>query len=160
MKRRRFCVTLPAAMAAGGPLLASPFPPFQLSTKGTTSNSVAEKEIRELEQAMAAAAERGDAQVIMRLLAATFFAIDASGTELSTADVLARLKPEGYGVESLRHENVRVRLSGDTAVVTAHTELRATYKGADVSGRYPYVRVWQRQRAGWRVLLTVGLPRR
>jgi ketosteroid isomerase-like protein len=118
----------------------------------------AEAEIERLEHELAEAAARGDTAKMRSFLAPAFFAVEPGGRELTADEVLARQATPGYNVQSLRHANIRARVSGDCAVVTAHTALQAEFQGKDVSGEYPYLRVWQRQPGGWRVRVTVGFP--
>jgi ketosteroid isomerase-like protein len=123
-----------------------------------TKASRDEEELLLLEKKFAEAAGRGDAAAFERYLAPGFFAIDARGNELSAADVLARMRTPGYVVESLRHNNARLRASGECAVVTAQTTLRAKFQDLDVSGEYPYLRVWQKTAKGWQAVIAVGYP--
>lgn len=162
MKRREFCLASAFAAAA----FASSAPAREAASAGKgndfmkrTSHAKEEAELMRLEKEFAEAAGRGDAAAFERHLAPGFFAVDASGAELPAEQVLARMRTPGYVVESLRHDNVRVRsLSGDCAIVTAQTTLRAKFQDKDVSGEYPYLRLWQRHGRRWLALVTVGFP--
>jgi ketosteroid isomerase-like protein len=125
---------------------------------GKIDDKQAEAEITRLELAFARAAAAGDASALENDLADNFLALDAAGNELTKADLLARLKMPGYEVDSLRHENIRVRVFGDCAVVHAVTVLRARYQGQDVSGEYPYTRTWLRQKNRWVAVSSASLP--
>ena len=163
MKRRTFCAASAFAAAAiagnaGGRTAQSTAEKKGGKTGQKTKAPKDEEELLLLEKKFAEAAGRGDAAAFERYLGPDFFAVDASGRELSAADVLARMRTPGYVVESLRHDNARLRASGECAVVTAQTTLQAKFQGMDVSGEYPYLRVWQRRAKGWQALMTVGFP--
>lgn len=116
------------------------------------------EEITWLEHEFARAAAAGDAAKVERYLADNFLAIDAAGNELTKQDLLARMKLPDYEVVSLVHDDVRVRVVGDCAVVRARTVLQARYKGRDVSGDYPYTRTWVRAQGRWLAVASFSLP--
>jgi ketosteroid isomerase-like protein len=160
MKRRHLC-------AAGACLAVSLFAGPAAKQKNNLDTqrrkevgSQTQQEIERLEREVAAAAALAETTKMARFFAPGFFAIDATGRELGAEEVLARRRTPGYEVKSLRHENIRVRSSGACAIVTAETALEARYQGRDVSGDYPYLRVWQKQGEEWRALVTVGFPAR
>jgi ketosteroid isomerase-like protein len=164
MNRRKFCTASALAVAAlPAAAKAQTAAPSAGDQKGdarlAAKQSRDESELLQLEKQFAEAAARGDAAAIQRRLAPGYFAVDAAGTEMTAEQALGRMRMPGYVVESLRHDQVRVRsLRGDCAVVTAQTTLRAKFQGRDVSGEYPYLRLWQRHAQGWLALVTVGYP--
>ncbi len=86
-----------------------------------------------VEREFPAALLRGDAALLARYTADDFEGMDPAGRAVTKADVLARLKAADVKIESLRHEDVRVRVFGDCAVATARTVLRATPRRARMS---------------------------
>ena len=113
-----------------------------------------EDEIVRMERELAAATARRDATAFERLMAEDFIGVDHLGREVTRAEILARLNVTGYELESLTHENIRVRVFGDCAIVTARTVLRGLYQGQDVSGEFPYLRVWLRRAGRWQAVAT------
>lgn len=122
----------------------------------------ADKEALEaVEREFPAAVLRGDAPYVARYTADDFQGIDPAGGSVTRADILARLKAPDVRVESLRHEDIRVRVFGDCAVSTARTVLRASHGSEDASGVFPYMRVWIRREGRWQAVaaLSMSLPK-
>ena len=114
----------------------------------------AEEQVVQLEEELAEAAMRRDAAIYEHLMANDFIGVDHTGRELGKAQVLERLNVSGYELDSLRHENIRVRVYGDCAVVVARTVLKGRYQGQEVAGEFPYLRVWIRQQGRWQAVAT------
>jgi len=122
----------------------------------------ADKEALEaVEREFPAALLRGDAAYLARYTADDFQGMDPAGRAITKADVLARLKAPDVRIESLRHEDIQVRVFGDCAVATARTVLRASHGSQDVSGVFPYMRVWVRREGRWQAVaaLSTSLPK-
>lgn len=135
---------------------------FSLKSASEGKQKTMEDEIVRMERELAAATERRDATVFERLMAEDFIGVDHLGREVTRAEILARLNVTGYELESLKHENIRVRLFGDCAIATARTVLRGRYQGQDVSGEFPYLRVWLRRAGRWQAVATQStmIPRK
>jgi ketosteroid isomerase-like protein len=70
-----------------------------------------------------------------------------------------------FELDSIRHEDIRVRVFGDCAVVHAITVVKGRFRGADAGGRYRYIRVWARRAGKWQAVAgqsttIVPLPRK
>ena len=114
------------------------------------------EELEAVEREFPAALLRADAAYLASRTADDFRGLDAAGREITKADVLARLKSPDVKIESLKHEDVRVRVFGDCAVATARTVLRASHAGQDVSGVFPYMRVWVRREGRWQAVAAMS----
>ena len=68
--------------------------------------------------------------------------------------VLANIKSGAWRVESVVIDNVKVRLFGDAAVVTATQIEKSKFQGKDSGGRYQYTHVWVRRDGQWQVVAT------
>lgn len=61
--------------------------------------------------------------------------------------------------ESIVSEDVRVRVHGDTAVLTGRATVKGRLgSGRDISGQYRYMRVFVRQQGQWRLAATSIVP--
>lgn len=109
----------------------------------------AEQELMRLENELPGMILRGDAAAVERITADDFIGYDPSGREITKADVLARMQATDVNMESLRHEQVRVRVFGDAAVATAVSMVSARYQGKEVGGRFRYTRVWIKRHGRW-----------
>lgn len=107
-----------------------------------------------IEQQLAEATMRRAAAVYEHLMADDFIGIDHLGQELTKPQILARLDVTDYELASLTHENIRVRVFSDCAVATARTVMRGRFKGQDVSGEFPYLRVWIKRKGRWQAVAT------
>jgi ketosteroid isomerase-like protein len=117
-------------------------------------DEAAVEQLTRMEHQFAEAALERDISSLEKLLAPDFVGVDPRGTELTRAQVLANLQSPDRQITSLRHENVRVRLFGDTAVVLAVTVVRGEYNGQEVAGEFPYMRVWVKRQGEWRAIAT------
>ena len=113
-----------------------------------------EQHIIQMEHEFADATLRRDASALEQHLADDFVGVDVSGQHLSKAEILARVKSPEIELTTLRHEDIRVRVYGDCAVVTARTVVAGRYKGQETGGEFPYLRVWVRQNGRWLVVAT------
>jgi len=119
-----------------------------------TDDTAVVEHITRFEHQFAEAAMRGDNSTIEGLLAPEFVGVDPNGRELSRAQVLSQQKTPEQVIEVLRHENIRVRVFGDCAVVFAVTVMKGQYKGTAFAGEYPYMRVWTRRQGKWLAVAT------
>jgi ketosteroid isomerase-like protein len=142
-----FAMILAGAAAAAGP---------EGRTARMERADADRKALEAVEHEFPAALLRGDATYIARYTADDFEGMDPAGRAVTKADVLARLKAADVTIESLRHEDVRVRVFGDCAVATARTVLRARHGDRDVSGVFPYLRVWVRREGRWQAVAALS----
>ncbi len=124
----------------------------QAGRQMTDQKSNAEQELTAMEHELAEAAIHGDIVKLERYTADDFLGFDPSGQELNKAQVLARFKSPDYELESLRHEDVRVRVFGDCAVATARTVVKGRYQGKEAGGQFRYLRVWIRRQGRWQAV--------
>ena len=107
------------------------------------------RELIKMEQELAEAAMRRDVALLDRFTADDFIGVDPMGREFTKAQVLARFQVPDYELDSLRHEDIRVRVFGNCAVAIGRTVVKGRYKGQDASGEFPYMRVWIKRNGRW-----------
>src|SRR4029450_10115448 len=90
-----------------------------------------EKEVRQLEEQLRAAAVKGDAAAFERLLADDYTSTSMNGLTRSKGQLIAALKSGAQKTESVSLENVKVRVYGDAAVLTADRTTKSTLRGQD-----------------------------
>ena len=108
-----------------------------------------EDEIRQLEREWGDAFERGDMAALDRFMADDYILTDPLGNVRSKAESLAALKSNEVRFESTRSDDVRVRINGDTAVVTGRSTFKGRYKGWSMAGQYQYTDVLVKRRGSW-----------
>lgn len=135
-------------------LLAVITPVFFITACMTGDDGDMMIELKRLEQEFAHAALRGDTAVAQRLLADDFIGIGPDGLRLSKTQVLDNLKLSRENIIDLRHENIHIAIFNGCAVATAQTVVEWTQAGVNLSGRYPYMRVWIRRSGRWLAVAT------
>jgi len=111
-----------------------------------------EDEVRRIEVEWGDAFERRDMRALDRLMADEYILTDPLGNVRDKAESLAAIAANDVLFESTTSDNVHVRISGDTAVVTGRSTFRGRYKGWSVAGCYQYTDVLVKQRGSWRAV--------
>ena len=111
------------------------------------------KVITDFENEWVAAIVKKDTDTINRLLADDF-----SGTTddqiYSKADAIEDVKSGTH--ESLDLDNIKVRLFGDTAVVTMGQNEKSRHGNTDFSGHYLFTDVWAKKNGQWFAVASHG----
>jgi len=124
----------------------------RISVPGTSHKSPSQKQIEGLEKQWQTALIAGDTPTMAALLAESYVAIGPDGTMESKSDEMqARLG----GQQSINQLNVmdrKIRIYGNTAVVTSKVRLHGLYGGKPIQGEFRYTRVWTFARGQWRIV--------
>jgi ketosteroid isomerase-like protein len=110
------------------------------------------KEIEALEMQWRNAVVGNNVSVMDHLLADDYIGISANGTVETKAQELAQSKAGTVRIQSLDLSDLKVRVYGDTAVVTSRAELTGTNGQSDISGNYRYTRVYNRRLGQWKIV--------
>jgi ketosteroid isomerase-like protein len=110
------------------------------------------KEIEGLEQDWRQALLSSNIPELDHLLADDYLGVTANGTLETKADLLAMRKSGTIRFSQLDLSDLKVRVYGDTAVVTSRAEVSGSNGGTDISGRYRYTRVYTRRNGQWRIV--------
>jgi len=110
------------------------------------------KEIEVLEQDWRRALLSANVPEIDHLLADDYLGVTANGTLETKADMLAMRRSGTIRFSQLDLSDLKVRVYGDTAVVTSKAEVSGVNGGTDISGRYRYTRVYNRRNGQWRIV--------
>jgi ketosteroid isomerase-like protein len=116
------------------------------------STVTTEDEIRQIEYDWGVAFERRDMATLDRLMADEYVVTDPLGTVRSKAESLAAIQSNAVLFESTKSDDVRVCVSGDTAVVTGRSSFRGRYKGWSMRGQYQYTDVLVKRNGYWRAV--------
>jgi ketosteroid isomerase-like protein len=108
-----------------------------------------EDEIRRVECEWGDAFERKDMATLDRLMADEYILTDPLGNVRSKSESLAAIQTNQLNFESTESDDVKVRINGDTAVVTGRSTFRGRYKGWSMAGRYQYTDVLVKRRGAW-----------
>jgi ketosteroid isomerase-like protein len=110
------------------------------------------KQIEALEMEWRQAQLDNNTSIIDHLLADDYVGISANGTIETKAQVLAMRRAGTMRFTQLDLTDVKVRLFGDTAVVTSRADLQGTNGERDISGQYRYTRVYNRRLGQWKIV--------
>ena len=120
---------------------------------GARPEQGAEQQIRVLEGQINAAVVSGDLHVFEQLLADDFTHTNQSGIYRTKAEWLANHKPGQSRYSRYDVDELKIRVYGDTTVVTARTTPRGQdSKGKPITGQYRYLRVWAKRDGQWRAV--------
>jgi ketosteroid isomerase-like protein len=115
------------------------------------SGSATVSELEHLEQQLAATYKAGDCDAWGAMLAPEWSVIHISGTIITKAEALRMCKEERPTFEELKADDIRVRLYGDTAVVTGRTTAKTTGANA-VALAIRFTDVFVRREGRWLVV--------
>jgi ketosteroid isomerase-like protein len=110
------------------------------------------REIESLESQWRTALLQNDVATVNRLLADDYLGINPDGTLETKADALAKRRAGNVKISSIEPGNVKVRVYGDTAVVTSQVAVEGHDGDRDISGRYHYTRVYSRRSGEWKIV--------
>ena len=115
-----------------------------------------EQQLIQMECDLAHAVLCSDVAVMDRYTADDFAGVDQAGREINKAQILARFQTPSAVIESIRHDDIKVRVFGDSAVATARTVVKGKAAGQEFSGEYPYMRVWIKRNGRWQAVAAMS----
>jgi ketosteroid isomerase-like protein len=110
------------------------------------------KQIETLENQWRQAQIDNDINVITNLLADDYVGITANGTVETKSQAIAQHKAGTIRITALDLDDLKVRLYGDTAVVTSKADIQGVNGQSDISGKYRYTRVYNRRLGQWKIV--------
>jgi ketosteroid isomerase-like protein len=110
-----------------------------------------EEDLNQLEEKRYAALIAGDWAALDALLADDFFYNQASGATVTKAAFVEYMKGGEAKVRKAVREDTKIRLYGDTALVTGRTHIDVTLKGEDKVLHVRYLHVWLRKNDAWKL---------
>jgi ketosteroid isomerase-like protein len=93
-----------------------------------------------------------DVGSIEPLLADDCILVAPDGSRNSKSEALSQLEQGECTLEFTEMSDTRVRMYGDTSVVTFVSTEKSKYMGQDVSGRYRVMDVWVRNDGKWQIV--------
>ena len=133
-------------------LAGIPIPGYAMAVPLLHREDRLHREIENLEAQWRNALMQNDVATINRLLADDYLGINPNGTLETKADALALRRAGTTKISSIDPINMKVRVYGDTAVVTSQVQLEGHDGERDISGRYHYTRVYSHRSGEWKVV--------
>jgi ketosteroid isomerase-like protein len=115
-------------------------------------NHEVHKEIETLEMQWRQAQLSNDVGVMDRLLADDYVGISANGIIETKSEALALRRAGTLHITSLDINDLKVRIYGDTAVVTSRADLEGASGSTNIGGKYRYTRVYNRRYGQWKIV--------
>ena len=116
------------------------------------STNAAEQTLIQIEQEWSQADLHKDAAVLNRILADDWIGIDFEGAVLNKAQALRGIASGSAALESTVLRDMKVRVYGDTAVITGTDTEKGEYHGKDSSGVYLWTDVFVRRNGRWQAV--------
>lgn len=141
---RKICALLGAALclALAGPAWGMP----------RHESHAIHKEIEALEYKWRDAEVGNNVSQMDHLLADDYIGISANGTVETKSQELAQRRAGTVRIQSLNITDLKVRVYGDTAVVTSRAELTGVNGQSNISGNYRYTRVYNKRLGQWKIV--------
>src|SRR5512133_810791 len=106
-----------------------------------SSSSSAAKETRALEEERNQAILQADAAVLARMTSNDYTFITLRGELRTKAEIVQGFQSGSFKYESRTISDLKVRVYGDTAIVTGRSSQQGKENGKDYSGDYRFTRV-------------------
>ena len=110
------------------------------------------KEIEDLEMQWRQALLTNNVPALAKMLADDYLGISPDGTLETKADVLAARRAGHAEVAELNLSDIKIRIYGNTAVVTSRAEVVGQSGNRDISGYYRYTRVYTDRMGQWKIV--------
>jgi len=137
----------PLALVSLIALSTLPFPGQAHADTASVEQTLMQSE-REWGQAVA----KNDTAAVGKFVADDWVGIDFEGKSISKHEALADMKSGAPTTQSYEIGPMKVRVFGNTAVVTGSDAEKCTYKGKDSSGRYVWTDVWVMRDGRWQAV--------
>lgn len=121
------------------------------------SNVQLEQELRHMNDAWVKALIEKDGETLSRIMAEDcIFTHPLEGDD--TAQFIADVTTGDLTVEYLQRENVRVRIYGNTAILTMRDTSKWLYKGRELIGQYKTIHVYAERDGRWQIVAIQACP--
>ena len=123
-----------------------------LAQKSAASGNGAEKELKQIENAWTDAQKTRNVDALRDILADDWVGLGWDGEMSDKAKALSDLKSPGNSLNNIEMGPMKVRIFGNTAVVTGSNTEKSMEHGKDSSGRYIWTDVFVKQKGTWRAV--------
>jgi ketosteroid isomerase-like protein len=134
------------SLCTAGLLAALVLPVFGVAAADAPS---VEQNLMQMERDWTQAGLKKDVASLDKIVADDWVAIGFDGKTVTKAEVIADLKSGASATQSVELGAMKVRVFGNTAVVTGSDTEKSTYKGKDSSGKYVWTDVFVMRQGRW-----------
>jgi hypothetical protein len=122
----------------------------QMDEKGKKGGDV-EQQIIDLSDKGREAALKADTSFLEQHTTDDYTVITGSGAVLTKSEAIQMRKNGDVKYSAIDVSDKKVRVHGNTAILTATANIKGTMKNNDMSGTYRIAQVWVKQGGKWRV---------
>ena len=140
-----FAVTAMAPASARGQAAA----PKKATHAAAPTSAGVEDEIKKIEKERAAAAVKADTATLAKYTSDDYTFINRNGQMADKAQTMSRLKSGDIKLTANDMSDLKVRVYGNTAVVTGRTDIKGTIGGKDMTGPVLFTRVYVKKDGRW-----------
>lgn len=108
-----------------------------------------EEQLKKYETDRAAAVVKGDVDTVEKGTADDYTFINANGQQMDKSQLVNAMKTGGLKLTADDISDMRVRVYGDTAVITGKSNVKGTIGGKDASGLQLFTRVVVKKDGRW-----------
>jgi hypothetical protein len=116
------------------------------SAQGTAS---VEEQIKKMEQDRAAAVVKADVATLEGLTSDDYVLINANGQVSNKAETMSLIKTGKIKLTANEVSDMKVRVYGDTAVVTCKSTAKGSINGIELKGPVMFTRVYVKKSGKW-----------
>lgn len=124
----------------------------------TAATTNAEVEIKKLEEMRNQAVLHGDVSVLDRMTSDDYTFVTLRGEMRTKQEILKGFASGSFHYDSRQIFDLKVRVYGNTAVVTGRSVQKGMENGKDYSGDYWFTRVYVKQNDQWRTVALQTTP--
>jgi ketosteroid isomerase-like protein len=111
-----------------------------------------------LENQIAQAVVQGDTAFMERVWDDDFFYTGVRGALKTKKDVLAEIRSGDLKFELMQFDDFRVRVYGETALVTGRATTKGRGHSGEITGRFRYTRLYVKRQGQWRLVAFQVIP--
>jgi ketosteroid isomerase-like protein len=126
------------------------------SAPGQSKRADVEQTVMSIEKEMLDALLKGDSSALERYLADSYVSTGPDGSVEDKAQNIADLKSGDLKLQSATLDDPKVRVYGDTAIVTYASADKGTYKGKDITGKTRWTDVFVKRNGRWQLVASQG----
>jgi ketosteroid isomerase-like protein len=154
---KRISIAVSVAVLVFAAALSAKTPVQQINVIHVANRVNPVQELTKLENDWNDATVKHDWAVLDQILTGDYTWTDLDGNVWTKPEFLASLKSGESTITSSITDDIKVRVYGDTAVVTGRTTVKEQYKGKDISGQYRWTDMWVKDYRGrWRCVADQG----
>ena len=116
---------------------------------GMSTTSTLIEEVAALNRRWMESYVRGDVGFLERYLAEDYSSTFPDGSVLDKKGEIEALKSGAIALDEMTPSEIKVRLYGETAVITGRSRIRAKAGGQEIAGEFRFTDIWVKRREGW-----------